>query len=99
MEVRQVETLERDPAVAPGCVLQLLERATLEFAVGQGDQSDEVDLDAGRVKPDTDPLGNDALMRVVVDEAPQLRKAPAQRVTRIVGNFPQQFAQLLATAG
>ena len=72
VEVGEIETFERDPAVTRGRFLQLLERAAFDFPVGQGGQCDDVDLDPCRVKADAHPVSDDALLGGVVHEAPQL---------------------------
>ena len=63
VEVRQVETFERHPAVTRGRFLQLLEGAAFDFPVGQGGERDDVDLDPCRVEADADPVSDDALLR------------------------------------
>ena len=94
MEIRQVEARERLAAVPGRRRLDGLERTSIERLVGQALQRRDVDLDVRRVQPDADPVGHEAAARLVVDELPELREAPAQRATRVVGDLPEQLAQL-----
>ena len=96
MERRELEAFERRAAVARGGGFELLERRLVELALCNRGERGDVDRDVGGVEADREPIGDDALARLVVDEPAQLRKAPAQRAARIVGNLPEQLAQMLA---
>ena len=59
-------------------------------------QFPHVDRDAVGVDPDAVAVGEDTRVFLVVDEAPELGQAPAQRAARVVGDLPQQLAEMLA---
>ena len=84
---------------AGGGVFEPFERTVFEVAAGQRSQRGHVDGDVNaRHEFDVDPVGDDTLTGVVVDQAAQLRKTPAQRAARVVGNF-RKLAQVLAAEG
>lgn len=96
VKVRQFEPFERVAAQASGGVLELLERAVIQLPIGERLERGDVDDDVRGVEPYCDPVGEDARTCVVIHEAPQLGKAPPQRAARVIGNLPEQLAQVLA---
>src|SRR5690606_22807061 len=84
------------PAIARRRGLERADRRVLEAVARERMQREHVDLDAAPVERDAIPIRDDPLARLVVHEAAQLRKAPAERSSRIVRDLPQQVAQMLA---
>ena len=63
---------------------------------GRAGDLDRIDEAVRQVEPDGVAAGVDAPPAGLVDDAPDLAQAPAQLAARIVGNVPQQLAQLAA---
>ena len=68
VKIRQLETIQRTAAVARGGVLELFERAALQFAIGKCLKLYDVDRDIRCLEPHVDPIGQQPLMPVVVHE-------------------------------
>ena len=96
VERRDLEAFEWRAAVTRGGRFELLERRLVELAARNRRERCDVDGDVRRVEAHGEPIGDDALARLVVDEPAQLRQAPTQRAAGIVGNLPQQLAKMLA---
>src|SRR3712207_4227363 len=95
VECRKLEAVERIPGVPCGRRFELVARYGVELALHEQRELRHVDADAARVETHPEPIRDDALVRLVVDEPPQLRQAPTQRPARVVRDLPEQLAQML----
>ena len=62
-------------------------------------QRAQVDVHGTGIEGHGTAVGDDARAIRVIDQLADFRQAPAQRTPGIVGDFPQQFAQLLPALG
>jgi hypothetical protein len=97
VEVRKFQAFQEIAAEALGSRLEILGADGADVAANQFMQLADIDSGTGHVDPHRVAVGDDALLLLVVDEAPELRQAPAQRPSRIVGNVPQELADVLAS--
>ena len=96
VERRDLEAFEWRAAVTHGGRFELLERRLVELPARNRRERCDIDRGVRRVEAHDEPIGDDALARLIVDEPAQLRQAPTQRAAGIVGNLPQQLAKMLA---
>ena len=66
----------------------------LDALLGRAGDLDRIDEAIRQVEPDRVVAGVDAPAATPVDDAPDLAEAPAELPARVVGNVPQQFAEL-----
>ena len=66
--------------------------AGLQGQQGPAPKVQDIDLDIGAVKADRIALGQDSMLRWLVDQPAKLAEAPAQRSARVVRDFPKHLA-------
>jgi hypothetical protein len=97
VEVGKLETLEKISAVTRCRLLERIDGCLLQVAIGKRAKFQNVDGHIPRIDLDVGAVGNDPQPICIVQQPPQLGKAPAQGAARIVGHFPQKIAELFAT--
>src|SRR5690606_697699 len=96
VEAGELESFEEVSAEARSRRLQLAGRRLGETVADEGLQLADVDGDVRDVDLDAVAVGEHARPSRLVQQAADLREAPAQRAARLVGNPPQELAELLA---
>ena len=96
VDLQAVQKLAREQR---GQRAQALRRQRLDARLGRVRHLDRVDEAAGQVQPHGIPAGLDPAPAGLIDDAPQLAQAPAQLAARIVGDVPQQLAELASRYG
>jgi hypothetical protein len=56
----------------------------------------QIDVDVTESEPDALSIGDDARPAVFIEQRPKLAQTPAQAATRIVGDVPEEIAELLS---
>jgi cysteine synthase A len=77
----------------------MLQRALIQLELDQGFELRDVNGGVGSIEPDAHPVRDNALMETVVDELPELGKAPTQRSSGVIRDLPEQLAQMFAAEG
>src|SRR3569833_1428106 len=80
-------------------LLEALERTMTQIEFVQLPQRGYINSHTGVVEPDTGPVRNYSGVVVVVNQLPELRKTPSQRASRVIGDLPEQLAQVFSLEG
>ena len=95
-QVQELPAFDDVAAVTRGRGLENRGRDLCQGAFDERPKLEHVDRDAFCLDADTAAVPKDARARLVGEEVPPLRQAPAHRAAGIVGDFPQTLAQRLA---
>src|SRR5262245_23773155 len=91
-----LQTVQEVALDQPGEGSLLVQREGFHPALDRAGDIDRIDTAIGEVEPDGVVAGLDPPAAGLVHQAPDLAEAPAKLAARVVGNVPQELAQLAA---